>query len=49
MGRGVCMIYELTSCCVDDKPDLSTLRAFVASTAQGISYNAGIWREFFIG
>jgi allantoicase len=30
----------------DDKPDLSTLRAFVASTTQGISYGAGVWREF---
>jgi allantoicase len=29
----------------DDRPDLSTLRAFVASTAQGIVYNMGIWRE----
>jgi ureidoglycolate hydrolase len=29
----------------DDKPDLSTLRAFVASTAQGISYNTGVWRK----
>ncbi|KAG8734548.1 Allantoicase [Ceratobasidium sp. 423] len=29
----------------DDKPDLSTLRAFVASTAQGISYNRGVWHH----
>lgn len=29
----------------DDKPDLTTLRAFVATAAQGIVYNAGIWRE----
>ncbi|KDQ21283.1 hypothetical protein BOTBODRAFT_25706 [Botryobasidium botryosum FD-172 SS1] len=29
----------------DDKPDLSTLRAFVASTAQGISYHEGIWHH----
>ncbi|ELU42524.1 allantoicase [Rhizoctonia solani AG-1 IA] len=26
-------------------PDLSTLRAFVASTAQGISYNMGVWHH----
>ena len=28
----------------DDKPDLKTLRAFVASASQGIVYNTGIWR-----
>jgi len=32
----------------DDRPDMKTLRAFVASTAQGISYNAGIWRKYFL-
>lgn len=30
----------------DDRPNLATLRAFVASAAQAIMYNAGIWREF---
>lgn len=29
----------------DDKPDLQTMRAFVASAGQGIMYNTGIWRE----
>lgn len=29
----------------DDKPDLASLRAFVASTAQGVVYDTGIWRE----
>jgi allantoicase len=29
----------------DDKPDLKTLRAFWASTAQGIVYNAGLWHQ----
>ncbi|EEB88009.1 hypothetical protein MPER_14408, partial [Moniliophthora perniciosa FA553] len=29
----------------DDRPDLKTLRAFVASTAQGIVYNTGIWHQ----
>jgi allantoicase len=28
----------------DDKPDLKTLRAFIATAAQGIVYNTGIWR-----
>ncbi|KAF9263328.1 Allantoicase [Marasmius fiardii PR-910] len=29
----------------DDKPDLKSLRAFVATTSQGIVYNTGIWHE----
>lgn len=29
----------------DDRPDLETMRAFVATSAQGIVYNAGIWRK----
>jgi len=29
----------------DDKPDLMTLRAFLATTAQGISYHAGVWHH----
>ncbi|OAX35820.1 ureidoglycolate hydrolase-like protein [Rhizopogon vinicolor AM-OR11-026] len=29
----------------DDKPDLSTLRAFVASAGQGIMYNTAIWHQ----
>ncbi|KAI3618696.1 allantoicase [Moniliophthora roreri] len=29
----------------DGRPDLKTLRAFVASTAQGIVYNTGIWHQ----
>ena len=31
----------------DDKPDLSTLRAFLATSSQGVSYDQGIWRELF--
>jgi allantoicase len=30
----------------DDKPNMETLKAFVATTAQGISYDAGTWRMF---
>ena len=30
----------------DDKPDLETMRAFIATSAQGIVYNTGIWRKF---
>jgi len=29
----------------DDRPDMSTLTAFVASGAQGIMYNQAVWRE----
>lgn len=29
----------------DDKPDLSTLRAFAATAAQGVMYNIATWRE----
>ena len=31
----------------DDKPDLTTLRAFMATAAQGIMYDTAVWREFF--
>ena len=29
----------------DDRPDLKTLRAFLASSSQGIVYDTGIWRK----
>ena len=29
----------------DDKPDLKTVRAFWASTAQGIAYDTAIWHQ----
>ena len=32
----------------DDKPDLQSMRAFVASAGQGIMYNMGIWRKSLI-
>ena len=31
----------------NDRPDLSTLRAFLATSAQGVSYDQGVWREQF--
>jgi allantoicase len=30
----------------NDKPDLATLRAFIANGGQGIVYDTGVWREF---
>lgn len=29
----------------NDQPDTQTLKAFLASTAQGIAYNPGVWRK----
>jgi len=29
----------------DNRPDLKTARAFVATTAQGVVYDTGIWRK----
>lgn len=29
----------------DEKPDVSTLRAFLITSSQGVSYHAGIWRK----
>jgi len=29
----------------DDRPDLGTMKAFVANSAQGIVYNTGIWHH----
>ena len=31
---------------LDDQPDTQTLKAFLASSAQGIAYNPGVWREY---
>lgn len=43
---GVAYLLVVAKNGVDDKPDLSTLRAFVAGAGQAIVYNVGIWREF---
>ncbi|KAG9043567.1 Allantoicase [Tulasnella sp. UAMH 9824] len=42
-GRAYLVVVALNG--GDDSPDLSTLRAFVATTAQGISYSPGIWHH----
>ena len=31
----------------DDQPDMQTLKAFLATSAQGIAYNPGVWRKSF--
>ncbi|KAG8986046.1 Allantoicase, partial [Tulasnella sp. 427] len=42
-GRAYLVVVALNG--GDDSPDLSTLRAFVATTAQGISYSPGVWHH----
>lgn len=37
-------ILTILALALDDKPDLSTLKAFLTSPSQGISYNTGVWR-----
>lgn len=32
----------------DDRPDLKTVRAFVASAGQGVMYNPGVWRKCLV-
>jgi allantoicase len=32
----------------DGRPDLTTVRAFVANASQGIMYNTAVWRECFV-
>lgn len=43
-GRAYLVVVALNG--DDDKPDLRTLRAFVATTSQGIVYNTGVWRKY---
>lgn len=43
-GRAYLVVVALNG--DDDKPDLKTLRAFVATTSQGIVYNTGVWRKY---
>ncbi|KAG7098760.1 hypothetical protein E1B28_000669 [Marasmius oreades] len=38
-------LVVVTKSGMDDKPDLNSLRAFTATTAQGIVYNTGIWHR----
>ncbi|KAF8577107.1 Allantoicase [Ramaria rubella] len=42
-GRAYLVIVALNG--EDDRPDLKSLRAFIASSSQGIVYNVGIWRK----
>lgn len=42
-GRGYLVVVAQNG--QDDKPDLTTLRAFVANGGQGVVYDTGIWRK----
>ncbi|KAG2181861.1 hypothetical protein INT44_008677 [Umbelopsis vinacea] len=41
--RGYLVIVALNG--EDDKPDMSTLKAFICSNVQGVNYAAGIWHH----
>ncbi|KAL7412259.1 galactose-binding domain-like protein [Mrakia frigida] len=41
-GEGMLVIVALNG--ADDKPDPSTIKAFLASPSQGLTYNIGVWR-----
>ncbi|KAL9541620.1 hypothetical protein MBANPS3_009025 [Mucor bainieri] len=41
--RGYLVIVALNG--KDDKPDMSTLKAFIASSKQGINYRQGVWHH----
>ncbi|KAI9279081.1 ureidoglycolate hydrolase-domain-containing protein [Sporodiniella umbellata] len=41
--RGYLVVVALNG--IDDRPDMSTLRAFIASSTQGISYRQGVWHH----
>ncbi|KAI8365503.1 ureidoglycolate hydrolase-domain-containing protein [Choanephora cucurbitarum] len=41
--RGYLVIVALNG--ADDRPDMSTLKAFVASSKQGINYHQGVWHH----
>ncbi|GAA5803433.1 allantoicase [Helicostylum pulchrum] len=42
-SRGYLAVVALNG--ADDKPDMSTLKAFVATSKQGINYNPGVWHH----
>ena len=42
-GRGYLVVVAHNGS--DDQPDTQTLKAFLASSAQGIAYNPGVWRK----
>lgn len=42
-SRGYLVVVALNG--KDDKPDMSTLKAYIASSTQGINYRAGVWHH----
>lgn len=41
--RGFLVVVALNG--ADDKPDMSTLKAFIATSKQGINYHQGVWHH----
>jgi len=44
-GTASTYIVAVAKTDIDDHPDLSSLRAFLATGAQGVVYNTAVWRE----
>jgi allantoicase len=45
LGPGGAYIAVVALNGADDKPDLSTIKAFLVQSSQGVSFHAGVWRE----
>ena len=45
-GRAYLVVVALNG--EDDKPDLRTLKAFVAGSGQSVVYDTGVWRELLL-
>jgi allantoicase len=45
LPAGGAMIVVVALNGADDKPDVRTMKAFLVTNSQGVSYHAGIWRE----
>ncbi|KAG0736274.1 hypothetical protein G6F16_002078 [Rhizopus arrhizus] len=41
--RGYLVVVALNG--IDDRPDLSTLKAFIATSTQGVNYRQGVWHH----
>ncbi|CAO3688635.1 unnamed protein product [Rhizopus stolonifer] len=41
--RGYLVVVALNG--IDDRPDMSTLKAFIATSKQGVSYRQGVWHH----
>jgi allantoicase len=44
LAKGGALVVVVALNGPDDQPDPNTLRAFLATAAQGVSYDMGVWR-----